>query len=180
MTFAENCKLIWNINRYTVPFLELHTKISFIVLFLFMVNWMTPFVFFHFISISKSFLSFLFFRYICSPCKNWSQEKTLVPIILNRLKIKQQFGDLLGSKYSKSKKTILSPAFNYSRKMSWDNSKRDSKSILVKKKKKHFWQIEVMLFTMLKTLDWFLYWSSLLTRSQLWTRSLPTATKCMT
>ena len=43
-------------------------------------------------------------------------------------------GDLLGPKHPTSGKLFLSPAFNYSRKMSWDNSKKDSKSILVKKK----------------------------------------------
>ena len=95
-------------------------------------------------------------------------------------KIKQELGDLLGPKNPKNGKFILNPAFNYSRKMSWDNSKKDSKSILVKKKEEQSQQLEILLFTLLKTLDSFLYWNSLLTKSQLWIRSLPTATKCMT
>ena len=39
--------------------------------------------------------------------------------------------------------------------MSWDNSKKDSKSILVKKQEKQSRQLEILLFTMLKTLDLF-------------------------
>ena len=99
---------------------------------------------------------------------------------LNSQKIKQELGDLLGPKNPTKGKFILNPAFNYSRKMSWDNSKKDSKSISAKKKEKQSQQLEILLFTMLKTLDSFLYSNSLLTKSQLWIRSLPTATKCMT
>ena len=95
-------------------------------------------------------------------------------MILNSQKIKQELGDLLGPKNPTREK------FNYSRKMSWDNSKKDNKSILGKKKEKQSRQLEILLFRMLKTLDSFLYWNSLLTRSQLWIRSLPTATQCMT
>ena len=49
-------------------------------------------------------------------------EKTLIPIILNSQKIKQELGDLLGPRNPTSGKFILNPAFNYSRKISWDNS----------------------------------------------------------
>ena len=50
-------------------------------------------------------------------------------------------------------KVISNPAFNYSRKMSWDNSKKDSKSILVKEKEKQSRQLEILLFTMELTSD---------------------------
>ena len=63
-----------------------------------MVNWMTHNVYFHFPSISKSFLLFLCILSVCSPGGNCTQEKTLVPIILNSQKIKQELGDLLGFK----------------------------------------------------------------------------------
>ena len=89
-------------------------------------------------------------------------------------------GRFAWSKNPTKEKLILSPAFNYSRKMSWDDSKKASKSILVKMKERQYQQLEILLFTMLKTLDSFLYWNSLLTKSQLWIRSLPTATKCKT
>ena len=98
----------------------------------------------------------------------------LLPITLNSQKIKQEMGDLLGLKNPTKGKFILNPAFIYSRKMSWDNSKKDSKSILVKKKEKQSQQLEILLFTMLKTLDSFIYWNSLLTKIQLRIRSLPT------
>ena len=69
-------------------------------------------------------------------------------------------------------KLVLNPAFNYSGKVSWYNSKKHSKYILVKRKEKQSWQSEILLFTMLRTLDSFLYWNSLLIRSQLWIRRL--------
>ena len=109
-----------------------------------------------------------------------TQGKILVPSILNSQKIKQELGDLLGPKKSTRGKFILNPAFNYLRKMSWDNLKKDSKFFLFKNKEKQSRQLEILLFTRLKNLDLFLYWNSLLTRSRLWFRSLPTATKCMT
>ena len=46
--------------------------------------------------------------------------------------------------------------------MSWVNSKKDSNSIWVKNKEKQSRQLETLFFTMLKNLDFFLYWSSLL------------------
>ena len=63
-----------------------------------MVNWMTHIVYFQFPLISKSFLVFLCILSVCSPDGNCTQEKTLVPIILNSQKIKQELGDLLGPK----------------------------------------------------------------------------------
>ena len=74
----------------------------------------------------------------------------------------------------------MNPAFNYSRKMSLDNSKKDSKYILVKKKEKQSRQSEKLFFTMLSTSNLFLYWKSLLIWSQLWIGCLLAATKCMT
>ena len=124
---------------------------------------MTHLVYFQFHFISKSFLSFLFIWSVFSPFEKCTQEKILVPFILNSQKIKQELGVLLDPKNPTRRKFILNPVFNYSRKMKWNNSKKDSNSILAKKKEKHSRQLEIMLLTMLKTLDLFLYWNSLLT-----------------
>ena len=103
--------------------------------------------------------------YLISLFSFWkcTQEKILVPFILNSQKIKQEMGVLLVPKNPTRRKFNLNPVFNYSRKMKWNNSKKDSNSIFAKKKKKHSRQLEIMLLTMLKTLDLFLYWNSLLT-----------------
>ena len=39
---------------------------------------------------------------------------------------------------------VYNPAFNYLTQLSWDNSKKDSKSILVKKKEKQSRQLEIL------------------------------------
>ena len=59
------------------------------------------------------------------------------------------------------------------KKMNRDKSKKCSKSIFVKKEKR-YQQYGVLLFTMLKTLDSFLYWNPILTKTQSWSRSLRT------
>ena len=69
---------------------------------------------------------------------------TQVPITLNYQKIEKELGDLLGPKNPTKGKYNLNPAFNYSRKMSWDISKKDSKSILVKKKENRSRQLEIL------------------------------------
>ena len=105
-----------------------------------------------------------------SPCligllfySKFTQEKTLVPITLNfQKKNKQEVRDLLGPINPTKGKTFLNSASNYSRKLSWDNSKKSSKIILVKKKKKQSLQLEILLIRMLKTLISFLHWNSFL------------------
>ena len=124
---------------------------------------MTHTVYFQFHFISKSFLSFLFIWSVCSHFEKCTQEKILVPFILSSQKIKQELEVLLDPKNPTRRKFILNPVFNYSKKMKWNNSKKDSNFILAKKKEKHSRQLEIMLLTMLKTLDLFLYWNSLLT-----------------
>ena len=52
--------------------------------------------------------------------------------------------------------------------------------IVVKKKGKGYQQYGVLLFTMLKTSDLFLYWNPLLTKTQPWSRNLRTVMRCMT
>ena len=61
-------------------------------------------------------------------------------------KIKQALGDLLRPKNPTRGIFILNPAFNYSRQISLDNSKKVSKE-------KQSRQLEKVLFTMVKTLD---------------------------
>ena len=58
--------------------------------------------------------------------------------------------------------------------MNLDKSKKPSKSILAKKKGKGYQQYGILLFTMLKTLDSFLYWNPILTKTQPWSRNLRT------
>ena len=48
------------------------------------------------------------------------------------------------------------------------------------KKEKGYQQYGILLFTMLKTLDSFLYWNPILTKTQPWSRNLQTAMLCMT
>ena len=56
--------------------------------------------------------------------------------------------------------------------MNRDKSKIPSKYFLAKKKEKGYQQNEILLFTMLKTLDSFLYWSPILTKIQPCSRNL--------
>ena len=72
-----------------------------------MVNWLTQIVYFRFHLFSKKCLSLFFIWSVCSPIEKCTQESTLVPIILNYQKIKQQLGDLVGSKNSKREKFIF-------------------------------------------------------------------------
>ena len=141
-----------------------------------MVKRMTHFLYFHFHLISKQIFSFLFIWSVCSS-KTYSRKDTS-PNYNEFSKNQTRIGRFARSQNPTRKIFIMNPAFNYSRKMSWDNSKRYIKPFLEKKKEKQIRQSEILLFTMLRTLDSFLYWNSLLTRSQLWIRILPTATKC--
>ena len=63
-----------------------------------------------------------------------------------------------------------SPAFNYLKLTVWDNLS-PNKSILVKKKLKHYRKSEILLFTMLKTLKSHLYMKPNPAKNQQWIRS---------
>ena len=81
-----------------------------------------------------------------------TQEKTLAPITLNfQKKNKQEVRELHGPKNPTKGKKFLNSASNYSKKLSWGNSKKISKIILVEKKKKQSLQLEILLVRMLKT-----------------------------
>ena len=58
--------------------------------------------------------------------------------------------------------------------------KKPSKSILMKKKGKRNQQYGILLFTMQKTWDSFLYWNPILTKTQPWSRNLRSVMRCMT
>ena len=58
-------------------------------------------------------------------------------------------------------------------------SRKPTKSILAKKEK-GYQQYGILLFTMLKTLDSFLYWNPILTKTQPCSRNLQTVMLCMT
>ena len=53
--------------------------------------------------------------------------------------------------------------------MIWDNLKSPNKSILMKKKEKRYRKSGIPLFTILKTLDSYLYLKPILAKNQLWT-----------
>ena len=85
--------------------------------------------------------------------------------------IKQEFGDLFGSKITTKGKFSLNPAFNFYNLIFRYNSKKLNKSISVKKKKKHYRQSGTLLFLMLKVLDSYLYLKLNLVKNQLRIRS---------
>ena len=52
-----------------------------------------------------------------------------------------------------------------------DNLKSPIKSIVIKNKEKHYWQYGIVLFTMLKILDSYIYMKPNLAKIQLWIKS---------
>ena len=69
--------------------------------------------YFQFHLISKSFHFSHFSLSDQSVLQKCTQEKALIPIILNSQKIKQELGDLFGSTSPTMGNFNLSPAFNY-------------------------------------------------------------------
>ena len=109
-------------------------------------------------------------------------KKVFFPTVLNLLTIKKEFGDFLGPKNPTTENNTLNIAhcLQLLKKTNWDKSKNASRSILVKKKKKRYQQYGILLFTMLKTLESFLYWNPILTKTHPWSRNLRSVMPCMT
>ena len=68
-------------------------------------------------------------------------------------------------------KFYFEPCFQLLKITSWDNLKSPKKSIFVKKKVKRYRQSRILLFTMLKTLDSYLYRKPNPPKNQLWIRT---------
>ena len=96
------------------------------------------------------------------------------------LTTKKELGDYLDPKNPTTKKFTLYLASNCYNKTNRGKSKKPSQSIWAKKKEKGYQQYGILLFTMLKTLDSFLYWNPNLTKTQPWSRNLRTVMRCMT
>ena len=106
--------------------------------------------------------------------------KDILPNYIEFAKNQKRIGRFSWSQKPYNGKNYFEPCFQLLKKMNLDKSKKPSKSILVKKKGKGYQQYGILLFTMLKTLDSFLYWNPILTKTQPWSRNLRTVMRCMT
>ena len=120
---------------------------------------MTHTAYFHFHLISKTFLSFFLILSVYS--SKMHSRKVVSPIYIEFWLQKPYKG-----------KIYFEPCFQLiKKKIIWDNLKSLNKSLLVKKKEKQYRQSGILLFTILKTLDSYLYMKPNLVKNQLCIRS---------
>ena len=82
----------------------------------------------------------------------------------------EELGDFLGPKNPLTKKIHFEPSFQMLKKLNRYKSRKPTSSILAKKEK-GYQQNGILLLGMVKTLDSFLYWNPILTKTQPWSRN---------
>ena len=138
---------------------------------------MTHTAYFHFHLISNSFLSFLLIWSVCSS-KMYSR-KIDSPNYIELSKNQKKIGRFVWYRRSYKRKKYFEPCFQLLKLNDLGQFESLNKFIFVKKKEKQYRQSGILLFTMLKTLDSYLYMKPNLAKNQLWTRSSTSAIEYM-
>ena len=132
--------------------------------------------YFHFQLISKSFFSILFIRSVCSSkMYSWKDTSpnyiTIKDYSRKETSHKTRIGRFVWFQKSYKGKQFFEPCFQLLKINNLGQFESPNKSILVKKKVKRYKQSGILLFTMLKTLDSYLYMKPNLAKNQIWIRS---------
>ena len=153
-------------NAYVISvYVKIIQNIPYLVLLPYMESMMSEPSYFHFHLISKSFFSFLFIWSVCFS-KIYS-EKDSSPNYIEFSNSQKRIGRFVWFQKSYTRKFYFKPCFQLLKVNDLGQFEKSQQvSILKKKKAKHYRQSGKLLFTMLKTLDSYLYMKPNLAKDQ--------------